>query len=149
MMVVCRNIYNTGFTFHDARACPYKIQYVHTARRFSMQQSLLSSTNARHSIPHLYTFSHSSIIAGGLNSYLWIMCVSSSVLHLLICRRVNLFIYVINPLKPELNPSAQRCLTRFFTEDFASWTVHFVNTCTSVKNQQIHQLFIKFISYVW
>jgi hypothetical protein len=22
-----------------------------------------------------------------------------------------------NPLTPELNPSAQRCLTRFFTED--------------------------------
>jgi hypothetical protein len=26
----------------------------------------------------------------------------------------------INPLTPELNPSAQRCLTRFFTGDFAS-----------------------------
>jgi hypothetical protein len=26
----------------------------------------------------------------------------------------------INPLKPELNPSAQRCLTTFFTGDFAS-----------------------------
>jgi hypothetical protein len=26
----------------------------------------------------------------------------------------------INPLKPELNPSAKRCLTRFFTGDFAS-----------------------------
>jgi hypothetical protein len=25
-----------------------------------------------------------------------------------------------NPLTPELNTSAQRCLTRFFTEDFAS-----------------------------
>jgi hypothetical protein len=25
-----------------------------------------------------------------------------------------------NPLTPELNPSAQRCLTRFFTGDFAS-----------------------------
>jgi hypothetical protein len=31
---------------------------------------------------------------------------------------------IINPLMPELNPSAQRCLTRFFTGDFASWTVH-------------------------
>jgi hypothetical protein len=30
----------------------------------------------------------------------------------------------INPLTPELNPSAQRYLTRFFTGDFASWTVH-------------------------
>jgi hypothetical protein len=30
--------------------------------------------------------------------------------------------------------------TRFFTGDFASWTVHFFNIC--VKNQQIHQLFI-------
>jgi hypothetical protein len=27
----------------------------------------------------------------------------------------------------------------FFTGDFASWAVHFVNI--SVKNQQIHQLF--------
>jgi hypothetical protein len=25
---------------------------------------------------------------------------------------------MINPLTPELNPSAQRCLPRFFTEDF-------------------------------
>jgi hypothetical protein len=54
---------------------------------------------------------------------------------------------MFNPLTPELNPSAQRCLTRFFTGDFASWTVHFVYIC--VKNQQIHQLFIQFIYYVW
>jgi hypothetical protein len=27
---------------------------------------------------------------------------------------------VFNPLTPELNPSAQRCLTRFFTGDFSS-----------------------------
>jgi hypothetical protein len=53
----------------------------------------------------------------------------------------------VNLLTPELNPSAQRCLTRFFTGDFASWTVHFVNIC--VKNQQIHRLFIQFINYVW
>jgi hypothetical protein len=52
---------------------------------------------------------------------------------------------IINPLTQELNPSAQRCLTRFFTGDFASSTVHFVNTC--VKNQQIHQLFMLFINY--
>jgi hypothetical protein len=26
----------------------------------------------------------------------------------------------INPLTPELNPSAQRCLTRFVTGDFAT-----------------------------
>jgi hypothetical protein len=45
----------------------------------------------------------------------------------------------------ELNPSAQRCLTRFFTGDFASWIVHFVNI--SVKNQQIQPLFIKLIMY--
>jgi hypothetical protein len=54
---------------------------------------------------------------------------------------------LINPVTPELNPSAQRCLTRFFTGNFASWTVHFLNIC--VKNQQIHQLFIQFINYVW
>jgi hypothetical protein len=51
-----------------------------------------------------------------------------------------------NPLTPELNPSAQRCLTRFFTGYFDSWTVHFVNIC--VKNQQMQQLFIQFINYV-
>jgi hypothetical protein len=28
---------------------------------------------------------------------------------------------------------------RFFTGDFASWTVHFVNIC--VKNQQMQELF--------
>jgi hypothetical protein len=53
----------------------------------------------------------------------------------------------INLLTPELNPSAQRCLTWFFTGDFASWTVHFVNIC--VKNQQMQQLLIQFINYVW
>jgi hypothetical protein len=46
-----------------------------------------------------------------------------------------------NPLMPELNPSTQRCLMRFFTDDFVSWTVHFVNVC--VKNQQMQQLFIQ------
>jgi hypothetical protein len=56
-------------------------------------------------------------------------------------------IATVNPLTPELNPSAQRCLTRFFTRCFASWSVHFVNIC--VKNQQTHQLFIQFINYVW
>jgi hypothetical protein len=58
---------------------------------------------------------------------------------------MNTYNCLINPLTPELNPSAQRCLTRFFTGDFASWTVHFVHIC--VKNQQIHQLFIQFIMY--
>jgi hypothetical protein len=52
-----------------------------------------------------------------------------------------------SPLTPELNPSAQRCLARFSTADFASLTVHFVNTC--VKNQQMKQLFIQSINYVW
>jgi hypothetical protein len=55
--------------------------------------------------------------------------------------------FCVNTFTPELNPSAQRCLTRFFTGDFASWTVHFINIC--VKNQQIHQLFIQFINYVY
>jgi hypothetical protein len=47
----------------------------------------------------------------------------------------------------DLNPSAQRWLMRFFIGDFASWTVHFINIC--VKNQQMQQLFIQFINYVW
>jgi hypothetical protein len=53
----------------------------------------------------------------------------------------------INPLNPELNPSAQRCLTQIFTGNFASWTVHFVNIC--VKTQHMQQLFIQFINYAW
>jgi hypothetical protein len=53
---------------------------------------------------------------------------------------------VFNPLTSELNPSAQRCLTRFLL-GFASCTVHFVNIC--VKIQQMQQLFIQFINYVW
>jgi predicted signal transduction protein with EAL and GGDEF domain len=33
----------------------------------------------------------------------------------------------INHITPELNHSAQRCLTRFFSGDFSSITVNFVN----------------------
>jgi hypothetical protein len=43
-----------------------------------------------------------------------------------------------NPLTPELIPSSQRCLTKYFTGGFASWTVHFVNICK--KYQQMQQL---------
>jgi hypothetical protein len=60
---------------------------------------------------------------------------------------VNLKHCWINPLTPELNPSAQRCLTSYFTGDFASWIVHFVSIY--LKNQEIHQLFIQFINCVW
>jgi hypothetical protein len=67
--------------------------------------------------------------------------------QLSLTQRCVLRAVVFNPLTPELNPSAQRCLTRFFTRDFASWTVHFVNI--RVKNQQMQQLFIQFINYVW
>jgi hypothetical protein len=41
---------------------------------------------------------------------------------------------MLNPLTPKLNPSAQSCLTRFFTGDFASWTVRFVNILVCVKH---------------
>jgi hypothetical protein len=34
---------------------------------------------------------------------------------------------VLNPLMPELNPSTQRCLMRYFTGDFAYGTMHFVH----------------------
>jgi hypothetical protein len=53
----------------------------------------------------------------------------------------------INPLKPELNRSAQRCVTRFFTGDFASGTVHFFKIC--VKTRQMQQLLIQFVNYIW
>jgi hypothetical protein len=51
----------------------------------------------------------------------------------------------LNTLTPELNLSAQRCMTIFFIGEFDSWTVHFVNIY--VKTQQIHQLFIQFNMY--
>jgi hypothetical protein len=44
-------------------------------------------------------------------------------------KRLRKLLDDLKPLTPELNPSAQRCLTRFFTGDFASLTVHFVNIC--------------------
>jgi hypothetical protein len=37
-----------------------------------------------------------------------------------VCGKVLRGFACLNPLTPELNPSAQRCLTRFFTGDFAS-----------------------------
>jgi hypothetical protein len=56
----------------------------------------------------------------------------------------------INPSTSELNPSAQRCLKRFFTGDFASLTVHFVNIYIYMReNQQMQNLFVQFINYVW
>jgi hypothetical protein len=55
--------------------------------------------------------------------------------------------FLFNSLTPELIPSWQCCLSRFFTGDFASWTMHFVNVY--VKNQQMQKLFIQFIKYVW
>jgi hypothetical protein len=53
----------------------------------------------------------------------------------------------VNPLMPELNPSVQHCLMRFFNGDFASWTMYFINICAN--NQQMQQLLIQFINYVW
>jgi hypothetical protein len=45
-----------------------------------------------------------------------------------------IYLWIINHLTPQLNPSAQHCLTRFFTLGFASWTVRFVNI--SVKTNK-------------
>jgi hypothetical protein len=75
------------------------------------------------------------------------VCFLISRVWIVTCYCENCRVSTVNPLTPELNPSTQRCLTRFSTGDFVSWTVHFVNIC--VKNQQIHQLFIHFINYVW
>jgi hypothetical protein len=59
-----------------------------------------------------------------------------------------IFVYWFNPLTPELNPSAQRCLTRFFTVNFAS-----LEPCISFiyawKTNRYTKLFIQFINYVW
>jgi hypothetical protein len=58
----------------------------------------------------------------------------------------SLSLYLINPLTPELNPSAQRYVTKFFTGDFAYCTVNFIITRTCVKIQQMQQLLIQFIN---
>jgi hypothetical protein len=61
-------------------------------------------------------------------------------------RSVIQFCMLINLLTPELNPSAQRCLTKFFTG------VLFLEPCISLiyacKKQQMQQLSIQFINYV-
>jgi hypothetical protein len=60
---------------------------------------------------------------------------------------LNIHWYCINLLTPELNPSTQRCLTRFFTEDVLASEPCIRNI--RVQNQQMHQLlvFIQFIVY--
>jgi hypothetical protein len=47
-----------------------------------------------------------------------VYCPSSGGIHA-ICTAIGTC-YTFNPLTPELNISAQRCLARFFTGDFAS-----------------------------
>jgi hypothetical protein len=52
----------------------------------------------------------------------------------------------INPLTPELNPSAQRYLTKFLLG------ILFLEPCIYLimrENKQTQQLFIQFINYVW
>jgi hypothetical protein len=49
------------------------------------------------------------------------------------CSRCQVFNYFFKPLTPELNSSAQRYLTRYFTGNFASRTVHFVKICLKTQ----------------
>jgi hypothetical protein len=44
-------------------------------------------------------------------------CVNSVTLRGIVCA-ISPIHQLFNPLQPELNPSAQRCLPRFFTGDF-------------------------------
>jgi hypothetical protein len=64
---------------------------------------------------------------------------------------LNIYIYIYEaPSKARnlTNIYMSVCVwTRLFTGDFATWTAHFVNIC--LKELKIHQLFIKFINYVW
>jgi hypothetical protein len=56
--------------------------------------------------------------------------------------------HVIQPFNAEMKSLRSTLPDEiFFTGEFASWTVHFVNICAN--NQQIQQLFIQFINYVW
>jgi hypothetical protein len=54
--------------------------------------------------------------------------------------------HVVNALTPELNPSTQRCLTKFLLG------ILLLEPCISLiyplKNQQMQQLFIQFINHV-
>jgi len=86
----------------------YYVYDLHTARRYVVCGFLqyVASSNALFILP----------------LHLEFKCVS---------KRIN-----INPLTPELNPPAQRCMIRFVTGDFASLNVYFVNICA--ENQQIH-----------
>jgi hypothetical protein len=60
------------------------------------------------------------------------ICMQGVVFYSVLCQSALTF--NLNLLTPELNPSAQRCLTRFFNGDLASCTVHFVNI--RVKNNK-------------
>jgi hypothetical protein len=53
----------------------------------------------------------------------------------------------IEPFKAGIKSLRTTLPDEIFTGDSASWTVQFVNIC--VKNQQMQQLFIPFINYVW
>jgi hypothetical protein len=52
----------------------------------------------------------------------------------------------INPLTPELNPFEQRCLTKLFTGNFASLTMHFINICVKT-NKHTNYTFSLLIMY--
>jgi hypothetical protein len=53
--------------------------------------------------------------------------------------------YFINPLTPELNPSAQRCMTRSFTGDILEYCISSTNNPKNAKNY----LFILLISRMY
>jgi hypothetical protein len=75
-----------------------------------MEHRVIPATNGKsHSSPYLYVllvFAHyyTQQSGTGIKMFPEVVCICPSV----------------NPSTPELNPSAQRCLTKFFTEDFAS-----------------------------
>jgi hypothetical protein len=86
-----------------------------------------------------------TVPSSGLTSTYLLLLKDNSLLMLgVFCSNFSVY---VNPITPELNPSAQRCLTRFFSGDFASWTVHFVNMCICVKNQEMQHSFSLLIMY--
>jgi hypothetical protein len=62
-------------------------------------------------------------------------------------RYLLLTVLSFNPLTPELNSSAQRCLTRSFYWGFCFLNRAFRQYMREI--QQIHELFIQLINYVW
>jgi hypothetical protein len=70
-----------------------------------------------------------------------VLCLHIPYINHMNTNKCTIVLWYLNFLTPELNPSPQRYLTRFFTGNFASWTVHFFNVCVKNEHATIIHLF--------